>query len=256
MDALFITFEGMEGAGKTTLARWLSERLRQEGIPNWLTYEPWEPRLRELLLRQGDLRREEELLLFLADRAIHTRHIRMALAEGKTVICDRYADSTLVYQGYARGLDIAWVRQMNQFATGGLQPVRTYLLDVPVEIGLNRQRERNRIGAEEIAFHERVRAGFLAEAQREQPVRTYLLDVPVEIGLNRQRERNRIGAEEIAFHEQVRAGFLAEAQREPQRYLVLDAMRPLADLQNLIWADISALQGSNLFARSESESSA
>ena len=209
MDALFITFEGMEGAGKTTLARWLSERLRQEGIPNWLTYEPWEPRLRELLLRQGDLRREEELLLFLADRAIHTRHIRMALAEGKTVICDRFADSTLVYQGYARGLDIAWVRQMNQFATGGLQPVRTYLLDVPVEIGLNRQRERNRIGAEEIAFHERVRAGFLAEAQR-----------------------------------------------EPQRYLVLDALRPLADLQNLIWADISALQGSNLFARSESESSA
>ncbi len=209
MDALFITFEGMEGAGKTTLARWLSERLRQEGIPNWLTYEPWEPRLREVLLEHGDLRREEELLLFLADRAIHTRHIRMALTEGKTVICDRFADSTLVYQGYARGLDIEWVREMNRFATGGLQPVRTYLLDVPVEIGLNRQRERNRIGAEGIAFHERVRAGFLAEAQR-----------------------------------------------EPQRYLVLDALRPLADLQNRIWADISALQGHNLFARSESESSA
>ncbi len=208
MDALFVTFEGVEGAGKTTLARWLSERLRQEGIPNWLTHEPWEPRLRELLLGHGDLRREEELLLFLADRAIHTRHIRMALAEGQTVICDRYADSTLVYQGYARGLDIEWVREMNRFATGGLQPVRTYLLDVPVEIGLNRQRERNRIGAEGIAFHERVRAGFLAEAQR-----------------------------------------------EPHRYLVLDAMRPLADLQNLIWADISALQGSNLFVRSESESS-
>ena len=206
MDALFITFEGMEGAGKTTLARWLSERLWQEGIPNWLTYEPWEPRLRELLLRQGDLRREEELLLFLADRAIHTRHIRMALAEGKTVICDRFADSTLVYQGYARGLDIAWVRQMNQFATGGLQPVRTYLLDVPVEIGLNRQ-----------------------------------------------RERNRIGAEEIAFHEQVRAGFLAEAQREPQRYLVLDAMRPLADLQNLIWADISALRSSGVSVHPQNE---
>jgi len=204
MDALFITFEGVEGAGKTTLARWLSERLRQEGIPNWLTYEPWEPRLREVLLEHSDLRREEEVLLFLADRAIHTRHIRVALAEGKTVICDRYADSTLVYQGYARGLDIDWVRQMNQFATGGLQPVRTYLLDVPVEIGLTRQRERNRIGAEEIAFHERVRAGFLAEAQR-----------------------------------------------EPQRFLVLDGTRPLPDLQELVWADISRLRSSSVSVPSQ-----
>jgi len=175
MSALFITFEGIEGAGKSTLARWLSERLRQEGIPSWLTYEPWEPRLREVLLEQGDLQREEELLLFLADRAIHTRHIRHALAEGKTVVCDRYADSTLVYQGYARGLDIEWVRQLNHFATGGLQPIRTYLLDLPVEIGLQRQRERNRIGAEVIAFHERVREGFLTEAGRE-PQRYLVLD--------------------------------------------------------------------------------
>ncbi|MGC8783678.1 MAG: dTMP kinase [Armatimonadota bacterium] len=175
MSALFITFEGIEGAGKTTLARWLSERLQQEGIPSWLTYEPWEPRLRAVLLEHGDLQREEELLLFLADRAIHTRHIRQALAEGKTVVCDRYADSTLVYQGYARGLDIEWVRQLNHFATGGLQPIRTYLLDLPVEMGLQRQRERNRIGAEMIAFHERVREGFLTEARRE-PQRYLVLD--------------------------------------------------------------------------------
>lgn len=175
MSALFITFEGIEGAGKTTLARWLSERLRQEGIPNWLTYEPWEPRLREVLLEQSNLQREEELLLFLADRAIHTRHIRQALAEGKTVVCDRYADSTLVYQGYARGLDIEWVRQLNHFATGGLQPIRTYLPDLPVEMGLRRQRERDRIGAEMIAFHRRVREGFLTEARRE-PQRYLVLD--------------------------------------------------------------------------------
>ncbi|GIV17659.1 MAG: thymidylate kinase [Armatimonadota bacterium] len=194
MSALFITFEGIEGAGKTTLARWLSERLLQEGIPNWLTHEPWEPRLRQVLLEHSDLQREEELLLFLADRAIHTRHIRQTLAEGKKVICDRYADSTLVYQGYARGLDVEWVRQLNRFATGGLQPIRTYLLDLPVEIGLRRQRERNRIGAEEIAFHERVREGFLTEARR-----------------------------------------------EPQRYLVLDAMRPLEELQGIIWEDVSGL---------------
>jgi dTMP kinase len=175
MDALFITFEGVEGAGKTTLARWLSARLQEEGVANWLTYEPWEPRLREVLLEQSDLRREEELLLFLADRAIHTRHIRAALSEGKWVICDRYTDSTLVYQGYGRGLDVEWVRVLNQFATGGLQPARTYLLDVPVEVGLARQRERNRIGTEDIAFHQQVRTGFLAEAQRE-PQRYLVLD--------------------------------------------------------------------------------
>ncbi|MCS6950041.1 MAG: dTMP kinase [bacterium] len=175
MSAPFVSFEGIEGAGKTTLSRWLSERLQQEGVPVWLTYEPWEPRLRALLLERGDLQREEELLLFLADRAIHTRHIRRALEEGKAVLCDRYADSTLVYQGYARGLDLEWVRQLNQFATGGLQPVRTYLLDLPVEVGLLRQRERDRIGAEDFAFHEKVRQGFLAEAQRE-PHRYLLLD--------------------------------------------------------------------------------
>ena len=175
MSALFITFEGIEGAGKSTLARWLSERLQEEGVSVWLTYEPWQPRLREVLLEHGDLQREEELLLFLADRAIHTRHIRGALAEGKTVICDRYADSTLVYQGYARGLDIEWVRQLNRFATGGLQPTRTYLLDLPVQMGLQRQRERNRIGAEEMSFHERVREGYLTEARRE-PQRYLVLD--------------------------------------------------------------------------------
>lgn len=175
MSALFITFEGIEGAGKSTLARWLSKRLQQQGLPVWLTYEPWEPRLRQVLLEHSDLQREEELLLFLADRAIHTRHIRYALAEGKTVVCDRYADSTLIYQGYGRGLDIEWVRQLNRFATGGLQPMRTYLLDLPVELGLRRQRERNRIGAEEMAFHERVREGFLTEARRE-PQRYLVLD--------------------------------------------------------------------------------
>lgn len=175
MDAPFITFEGIEGAGKSTLARWLAQRLQEEGIECWLTWEPWEPRLRELLLEHSDLRREEELLLFIADRAIHTRHIRSTLAEGKTVICDRYADSTLIYQGYGRGLDLAWVRRLNRFATGGLEPVRTYLLDLPVEVGLSRQQELNRIGAEELAFHQRVRAGFLTEAEQ-NPRRFLVLD--------------------------------------------------------------------------------
>lgn len=195
MNALFVTFEGIEGAGKTTLAQRLFARLQLEGISAWLTCEPWEPRLRELLLEQGDLQREEELLLFLADRAMHTRHIRRALAEGKVVLCDRYADSTLVYQGYARGLELDWVRRLNEFATGGLQPVRTYLLDLPVEVGLQRQRERNRIGAEDLAFHEKVRQGFLEEAHR-----------------------------------------------DPHRYLLLDAVQPLAQLEQQIWQDLLQLR--------------
>lgn len=174
-NGLFVTFEGVEGAGKSTLARWLAERLHEEGMSVWLTYEPWEPRLRALLLEQSDLQSSEELLLFVADRAIHTRHIRERLAQGTIVVCDRYADSTLVYQGYGRGLDLGWVRALNRYATGGLVPTRTYLLDLPVEIGLSRQRELNRIGAEEVAFHERVRQGFLLEAQHE-PQRFLVLD--------------------------------------------------------------------------------
>lgn len=168
--APFITFEGVEGAGKTTLAQRLAEWLEAQGVPILLTREPGGAlgeMLRPILLHHA-LDAYAELFLFLADRRQHTlHHIRPALAQGVWVLCDRYADSTLVYQGYGRGLPLELVRQLNALATDGVQPDLTLLLDAPVEIALARANEPNRFERETIAFHQRIRDGYLQEATRE-----------------------------------------------------------------------------------------
>lgn len=177
---VFVTFEGPEGAGKSTLIGVIAERLASVGRAALQTREPgstdFGAALRRLLLEGDDLLPESELFLFLADRADHVRRvIRPALDEGKIVLCDRYADSTLVYQGYGRGLDLDFLRRANAFATGGLGPHITLLLDLDQEIGLARLSAKDRLDREPFDFHRRVREGFLEEARRE-PDRWVVLD--------------------------------------------------------------------------------
>jgi dTMP kinase len=170
----FITFEGIEGCGKSTQARRLCERL---GERVRLTCEPGGTSLgrsvRELLLEpaRGTMHPVAEALLYLADRAQHVGEvIRPALEEGRTVVSDRYVDSTLAYQGYGRGLPLHLLEAVAELATGGLRPDLTVFLDVPVAMGLQRVRARgrhDRLEAERVEFHERVRQGYLALIERE-----------------------------------------------------------------------------------------
>lgn len=169
---MFVTFEGLDGSGKSTLARALGDALVSEGYEVVHTREPGGTpvgtQIRELLLNQGEITNEAELFLFLADRSENIHQlVKPASEAGKIVLCDRHADSTLVYQGYGRGLDLATLRTLNSMATRGRVPDLTFLLDLEVETALKRQLERNRLGSQPVDFYDRVRAGFLAEAARE-----------------------------------------------------------------------------------------
>ncbi|MAF85086.1 MAG: dTMP kinase [Dehalococcoidales bacterium] len=168
--SLFITFEGGEGSGKSVQAKALYRKLSQSATPALLAHEPGGTSLGEKLTRclkwteDTDISPLTELLLFNASRAqLIDKVIRPNLAEGKTVICDRYADSTTAYQGYGRGLDLKMVAAINNATAQGLKPDLTVLLDIPVEAGLARKRtkKQDRFEQEETAFHQRVREGYL-----------------------------------------------------------------------------------------------
>lgn len=198
---MFISFEGVEGAGKTTQIRRLAARLREAGRQDVLeTREPGGSllgrELRQLVLHppQGVVVEDRaELLIMVADRAQHVAQtVRPHLDAGGIVLCDRYADSSVAYQGSGRGLDIGEIDGLNAYATGGLVPDVTFLLDL-------------------------------------DPV----------IGLARQQERSRMEGEALPFHARVRAGFLALAARYPGRFCVLDASRPPAEVHADIWARIT-----------------
>jgi dTMP kinase len=181
---VFTTFEGPEGAGKTTVIALVAEQLRADGYEVLVTREPGAGEVgkavREILLHGGDIHPHAELFLFLADRAQHIERIIRPFLESevqkpKVVLCDRHADSTVVYQGHARGMDLDELRRLNWLATAGMVPDRTYLLDLPVEVGLGRLKDPDRLDREPIEFHRRVREGFRAEADRE-PERWRILD--------------------------------------------------------------------------------
>ncbi len=181
---MFITFEGIEGCGKSSQAKRLADRLKQIGVPLLLTLEPGGTKIgaeiRRLLLdsKNDDLSPLAELLLYEADRAQHVSEvIAPALERGKWVLCDRFFDATTVYQGYGRGLDLGFVQELNGRASCGIRPDITFLIDCPVHVGIKRALERNeslledgqdRFERERVVFHEAVRRGYLALAVEER----------------------------------------------------------------------------------------
>ena len=172
---LFITFEGPDGAGKSTHSRRLAAWLRRQGLRVLLTREPGGTamglRLRKILLHSesDSMNPLVEFLLYETSRAILVSQvIRPALRAGKVVVLDRFQDSTWVYQGWAGGIDLKLVEGLGRAATGGLKPDRTILLDLPARRGLARVRRPNRMETKPLSFHERVRRGFLVLARREK----------------------------------------------------------------------------------------
>jgi len=182
--SLFITFEGGEGSGKSVQSKILYKRLSNLAIPAVLTYEPGGTPLGKKLghwlkwTDDKDITPLAELLLFNAARAQSiTEVIGPGLESGKVVISDRYTDSTTVYQGYGRGLDLETVRATNDAATQGLKPNLSILLDIPTEVGLTRKKgnRRDRFEQEELTFHHRVREGYLKLAG-DEPGRWLIVD--------------------------------------------------------------------------------
>jgi len=183
---MFISFEGIDGAGKTTLLSTMEAWLKKEKISHVVTREPGGTRLgekvRELLLDPSHkgMNDRAELLLYSASRAQLVQDvIRPALKDGQWVLADRFVDATLAYQGYGRGLDLTMLRAIQEWATDGLRPHRTVLVDCDLDVAAGRQRlrpkARDRIESEHRAFHQSVRQGYLALAAQE-PDRITVLD--------------------------------------------------------------------------------
>ena len=193
---MFVSFEGIEGCGKTTQVELLATFLSQRGIPHLVTREPGGTRLgdliRKILLDPGNSEMEPltELFLYAADRAQHIAQvIRPALESQQWLICDRFADATTVYQGYGRDQDLAFIQQLNEMATQGIWPRLSLLLDCPVEVGLDRARQRivetslegreDRFEQQDFAFHQKVREGYLKIAAQ-NPNRFIILDATLD----------------------------------------------------------------------------
>ena len=178
---IFITFEGVEGAGKTTQVQRLAAALGPDVV---LTREPGgtpiAERIRDIFLTSHGITTMTELLLLAAARAQHVNElIRPALAANKIVICDRFIDATVAYQGYRGGIDLALIHQLNRVVTGGLTPDLTFILDLPPEIGLQRKQRgethRDRLEREPLDRHRKVRKGYLSAAKAD-PDRVKLID--------------------------------------------------------------------------------
>ncbi|WP_042201173.1 dTMP kinase [Paenibacillus camerounensis] len=191
-EGFFITLEGGDGAGKTTVLGRVAAYLQNHSMPYIITREPGgieiAEKIRSIILDPAHTAMDArtEALLYAAARSQHLAEVvEPALQQGLTVLCDRFVDSSLVYQGHARGLGIEQVRNINEFATGGRKPDLTFYLDVDPEIGLSR------------------------------------------IAANQDREVNRLDLEKLDFHQKVREGYQLVVQSDPERVVVLDANRPI-----------------------------
>jgi len=180
--SLFITFEGIEGCGKTTQIGHLASFFKKNRRPFLLTREPGGTKagekIRKILLSSDNAGLEPmaELFLYVAARIQHCRQvIAPALQEGKVVLCDRFADATTVYQGFGRGLDLTWIEELHSRVLENIRPDLTFLLDLPVEVGLKRawkrlkkdQTREDRFEKEALDFHRRIREGYLTLARKE-----------------------------------------------------------------------------------------
>lgn len=209
MPGIFITFEGIDGSGKSTLISLLSRMLDDRGADHLVTREPGGTtlgrKLRAVLLdpQAAGLADMVELLLYEADRAQHIREIiRPALERDRIVLCDRFSDATIAYQGFGRGLPMDRVRAIDSQVRDGLLPDLTVLLDLPVEAGLNRTRNRN-------------------------------------LGKKNAQE-SRMDDEAASFHEKVRRGYLEIAASEPGRFLVLNGLRQPEELARAVMDELEA----------------
>lgn len=231
--AVFISFEGGEGSGKSTQASVLTDRLTALGIGVEFVHEPgttelgWQVRdiLKRGLHSDGDMSAHTELLLFSAVRAELARKVlRPLLSSGQSdaqlatatpdtiVIADRYVDSTTAYQGYGRGIPLAQVEAVNAIATQGILPDLTFLLDLPPVSGLTR------IGDLQLGFR--------------------LDDSVLHESAERAQEGARFEEEPLEFHERVRQGYRELAAREPDRFCVIDAAQPQERVSEIIWAEL------------------
>lgn len=194
MRGLFLTVEGVEGSGKTTVTKSLAEWLRQKGLTVIVTAEPGGTPLgthiRELLANFGERTEWAEAFLFLADRTEHVaKVIRPALERGEIVLSDRFTDSTIAYQAFGLGLPLERLMELNRIATNGLSPDLTLLLDVEPEIGLQRVKNRTVFERRALHFHQRVRWGYLWLARRE-PDRIKVVDAsqPLEFVISKAQQ--------------------------------------------------------------------
>lgn len=199
MKGIFITFEGPDGAGKTTQIKMLKSFLDEQGISSILTREPGGTEIsdyiREIILNPNhkNMQHETEILLYAASRAQHVREkIIPALNEGKVVLCDRFVDASVAYQGYGLGVDIDKIKSINAFAIGTLEPKRTYMIDLPPSQGRKRLLAR---------IKESTNAGL-----------------------------DRIEQKESEYHESVRRGFDVIATNHPQRILKIDGSRTIEEV--------------------------